>query len=149
MILWFTLSPEKPYSRVPPILESSISFSFHCLGRPASSRTRGKEQLTERKHWKTVTNRDNSPFPQHLHQVTPASCIWADEFWTKHFHMEAPNFLHVQTGTLRCASPWGNKCAFIFKWTIQNHTLSTVQFSFLYTYIFWRHPVFILHSPEI
>lgn len=37
-------------SRVSPILESNISFCFHCPGRPASSRTRGYEQLTERKH---------------------------------------------------------------------------------------------------
>lgn len=41
----------KAPSRVSPILESNTSFSFHCLCRPASSRTRGKEQLTERKHW--------------------------------------------------------------------------------------------------
>lgn len=100
MILWFTLSPEKPLPESPlhwkTIPHSAPTASIDLPPPEHEVKNSSLRESTETRL--SVSNRENSPFSQH--QVTSASCIWLDVFWTKHFHMGAPNFSHVQTSSV-------------------------------------------------
>lgn len=151
IILWFTLSPEKPLPESPlywKAIPHSLSTAFVDLP-PPEHEVKNSSLRESTETVKTVSNKENSPFSQHPHQVTSVSCIRSDEFWTKHFHMGATNFSHVQTRTQCCCSPWGKKCAFIFKWAIQNHTLLLPSFLFIHLHLLKAPCLHFEDSPKI
>lgn len=128
MIPWFTLFLEKPLPESPLYWKAiPHSPSTASADLPPLEHNVKNSSLRKSTEIVTLSKRENSPFSQHPHQVTSASCIWSDEFWTKHSHMGAPNFSHLQTRTQRCCGPWGNKCAYFKMKNTKPHTIIVLK----------------------